>query len=34
MKAILEFLRVVYDAVIEVRAEQAACRVDRFRSWE
>jgi hypothetical protein len=34
MKATLEFLRAVYDAVIEVRAEQAARRVNRYISWE
>jgi hypothetical protein len=34
MKTTLDFLRAIYDAVIEVRAEQAARRVDRYRSWE
>lgn len=34
MKATLGFLRAMYEAVIEVRAEQAARRVERFRSWE
>lgn len=34
MKATLGFLQAIYDAIIEVRAEQAARRVDRYRSWE
>jgi|688.fasta_scaffold2791926_1 hypothetical protein len=34
MKATLEFLRAIYETLIEVRAEQATRRVDRYRSWE